>query len=123
MSDPTATIASPHSAVENSAGPGEAPDALLELLEQLAPARLVVGIPRHMNGTEGEMAEEARAFAADLERETGITVEEWDERLSSEAARKALLESGASRAARRDRGSTDMMAATLILRSYLASRR
>ena len=123
VSDPTATIASPHGVVENSAEAGEAPEELLDLLEELAPARLVVGIPRHMDGSEGEMAEEARAFAGDLQRRTGVAVEEWDERLSSEAARKALLEAGASRKTRRDKGSTDMMAATLVLRSYLGSLR
>lgn len=121
VSDPTATIASPHSVVENAADPGEVPGELLAVLEDLSPARLVVGIPRHMDGSEGEMADEARAFAEDLERRTGIAVEEWDERLSSEAARKALLEAGASRKTRRAKGSTDMMAAALVLRSYLGS--
>lgn len=122
-SDPSATIASPRATVDHAGDPEEPPAELLSLLEELDPALVVVGIPRHMDGSEGEMAEEARAFAEDLQRRTGIAVEEWDERLSSEAARKALLEAGASRKTRRAKGSTDMMAATLLLRSYLGSLR
>lgn len=82
---------------------------------------LVVGIPRHMDGSEGEMAREARAFARALEERTGVPVTEWDERLSSEGARRALVEAGVSRRTREQKGSTDMMAATLLLRAYLGS--
>ena len=123
VSDPTATIASPHSAVERSGEPDEPPGALVELLDRLAPARVVVGLPRHMDGSEGEMAEEVRAFARGLREATGLPVEEWDERLTTSAAERALLESGAPRGKRRERGRVDAMAAAMLLRSYLASPR
>lgn len=123
MSDPTRTIASPHGVVENGDPPEEPPRALLDLLSETSPRRIVVGVPRHMDGTEGDMAREAIAFGEALEEATGIPVEGWDERLSSAAAERALLETGAPRGRRRAKGSTDVVAATLMLRSYLASRR
>lgn len=123
VSDPTATIASPHSAVDRRGDPDALPDALLDLLERLEPATVVVGMPRHMDGSEGEMVEEVRAFADSLRDATGLPVEEWDERLTTAAAERALVEGGAPRNKRRERGRIDAMAATMLLRSYLASDR
>ena len=122
VSDPTATIASPHSAVRHEDDPESPPEELMELLADLAPARIVVGIPRHMDGSEGEMADEARTFAAALEEDSGIPVETWDERLSSTAAERALLETGVPRKKRREKGRVDAMAATLVLKAWLAAR-
>lgn len=123
VSDPTRTIASPHSVVDNSGDPTEAPEELLRLLRELDPAEVVVGMPLHMDGSEGEMAREARAFIEALEEETGLAVREWDERLTSTAARRALRETGAPRGRREVKGSTDVMAATLLLRAYLEAPR
>lgn len=123
MSDPTRTIASPHDVVENDGDPDEPPQVLLDLLSELSPARVVVGVPRHMDGTEGEMAREARAFGRALSEAADVPVAEWDERLSSQAARRAMIESGAPESKRRRKGGTDVVAATLMLRSYLASLR
>lgn len=107
--------------VETRGDPEELPDELLDLLAELDPDRIVVGIPRHMDGSEGEMAREARAFGRAVEERSGVPVTGWDERLSSEAARRALIDAGASRRTRETRGTTDMMAATLLLRAYLGS--
>lgn len=123
VSDPTGTIASPHSAVDRRGDPDDVPDALLDLLDRLDPGTVVVGLPRHMDGSEGEMVEEVRDFADSLRDVTGRTVEEWDERLTTAAAERALVESGVPRRKRRERGRLDAMAATMLLRSYLASRR
>lgn len=123
VSDPTATIASPHSAVDRRGDPDDLPDALLDLLDRLDPATVLVGVPRHMDGTEGEMVDEVRAFAESLREATGLDVEEWDERLTTSAAERALRESGAPRGKRREKGRVDAMAAAVLLRSYLASRR
>lgn len=122
VSDPTATIASPHSAVRHEGDPESPPEELMELLAELAPGRIVVGIPRHMDGSEGEMADEARTFASALEEGSGIPVETWDERLSSTAAERALLETGVPRKKRREKGRVDAMAATLVLKAWLAAR-
>lgn len=108
--------------MEHRGAADEPPPRLLDLLERLSPARIVIGIPRHMDGSEGEMAREARAFGRALGKASGVPVAEWDERLSSAAAERALRESGAPRKKRRQKGSTDVLAATLVLRSYLESR-
>lgn len=123
VSDPTGTIASPHSAVDRRGDPDELPEPLLDLLDRLDPVTVVVGLPRHMDGSEGEMVDEVRAFADSLREASGRSVEEWDERLTTAAAERALVEGGAPRRKRRERGRLDAMAATMLLRSYLASRR
>lgn len=122
VSDPTATIASPHSAVRHDGDPERAPEALTELLAELSPVRIVVGVPRHMDGSEGEMAAEARTFAATLSDATGVPVDTWDERLSSAAARRTLAEAEVPLRKRREKGRVDAMAATLVLKAWLASR-
>lgn len=122
-SDPSGTIAAPRAVVEHGGDPEEPPAELLSLLEELSPTLVVVGIPRHMDGSEGEMAREARTFGRALAEASGITVVEWDERLTTEAAERALVASGASRRKRSEKGARDRMAAALLLKSFLASRR
>lgn len=123
LSDPSGVIASPHGVVEHHGEePDSLPEALLTLLESVGAGRIVVGVPLHMDGRAGEMAGEARAFARALRDRTGLPVEEWDERLSSSAAERALIESGAPRRVRREKGRVDAMAAALTLRAYLRSR-
>lgn len=120
-SDPTRTIASPHSTVPAGEDPLDPSPELLGLLDELEPSRVVLGIPLHMDGTAGEMAGEAREFARRLAAETGLEVVEWDERLSTEGARRAMLETGARRGRRREKGGADRLAAAMVLRAYLAS--
>ncbi len=94
--------------------------ALDELLGPYAPERLVVGLPLGMSGTEGTQAARVRAFAERAGAHLGLPVEFWDERLTTVAAERALLEADLSR--RRRREVVDKVAASLILQSYLASR-
>lgn len=122
VSDPTRTIASPHSVVPNGGDPDDPPDELLLLLEELGAETVVLGMPREMDGTAGEMASEVERFGERLSKRTGLPVVEWDERLSSEAARRELTESDAPERIRREKGRTDMVAASLLLKAYLASR-
>lgn len=119
VSDPTRTIASPHSVVRNEGKPSEPPEDLLALVEEIDPAVLLLGIPLEMDGSEGEMAREIRAFGDRLRETSGRRIVEWDERLTSAGAERFLRESGVRRAERRERGRTDMLAATMMLRSYL----
>lgn len=122
-SDPTRTIVTPQAAVEaSSRGPKEVPDALLDLIRELEARELVVGIPLQMDGSEGEMAREARAFGRALAARTGLTVVEWDERLTSALAERELSSLGLPRRKRREKGRADMLAAAALVRSYLASR-
>ena len=119
LSDPTGTIASPHTAIraERSDRP---PKGLIDLVRDVAPVAIVLGIPVNMDGSEGEMAREAREFGRSLARATGISVVEWDERLTSARARRSLAESG-RKAKKRGPGEEDMIAAAHLLRSYMDS--
>lgn len=84
---------------------------------QYGVTRLVVGLPRNMNGTEGPRAEAVRAFAREVEARLGLPVTLWDERLTTMQAERALLEADLSRARRRQ--VIDRLAAQLILQSFL----
>src|SRR5450432_129536 len=81
--------------------------------------RIVVGLPRHMNGSIGAAAEEARSFAEKLRGVVTCQVLTWDERLSTVAAHRALREGGKS--SRQTRGYIDQVAAQMLLQSYLDS--
>jgi len=94
--------------------------ALEALAREREVTRAVVGLPINMDGSEGPRAEASRAFARALEQALGIPVELWDERLSTVAAERALLEADVSRAKRRE--VIDQVAATLILQGWLDAR-
>jgi len=79
--------------------------------------KIVIGFPKNMNDTEGERCEKVLAVKADLERRCNLPVELWDERLTTVAADKAMMESGIRR---ENRGLyVDEIAAMLILQGYL----
>jgi putative holliday junction resolvase len=92
--------------------------AIERLLGEWRPARLLVGMPLHMDGTESEMAQRAQKFAQRLHGRFGLPVQTWDERLSSFEARGALLQSGS-----RDfkKSGVDSLSACLILESWFAA--
>lgn len=81
---------------------------------------IVLGLPKNMNATEGVRVELTKEFKEKLERRTGLPVVFWDERLTTVAADKAMMEAGIRRENRKDY--VDMIAATLILQGYLDSR-
>lgn len=81
------------------------------------PARIVVGLPLNMNGTEGPKALECREFAAQLEAACALPVVLWDERGSSVTANRILSDAGKKRGKQRAR--VDAVAASVILQSYL----
>ncbi|MBB5336866.1 Holliday junction resolvase RuvX [Pectinatus brassicae] len=93
---------------------------LNELIEEYSIDKIVVGLPRNMNGTEGERCDVVRDFAEHL-KEVVSTPEIifWDERLSTVAAEKYLVAADVSRAKRRK--IIDKMAAVFILQGYLDS--
>ena len=94
-------------------------DELARLLAPYAPARLVVGLPLNMDGSEGPQAAKVRRFAERVGTHTGIPIALWDERLTTVEAEETLRSTGAKR--RRERGLVDQVAAAGILRSYLAA--
>lgn len=81
--------------------------------------QIVVGLPRHMNGSEGVSAEKAREFAEKLKKVVSCEVRTWDERLSTVAAHRSLREAGKS--SRQTRGIVDQVAAQHLLQGYLDS--
>ena len=82
--------------------------------------RIVVGLPRNMDGTVGEQGRKAIRYAGVIREELGLPVEMWDERLSTVSASRVLLEADMSRAKRKK--VIDKMAAAVILQGYLDAR-
>ena len=79
----------------------------------------VLGLPKNMNNTSGERVEKTMEFKAMLERRTGVPVHMWDERLTTVAADRTLIEAGVRRENRKEY--VDMLAAVYILQGYLDS--
>ena len=88
-----------------------------ELILEYGVEEIVLGLPINMNATEGERAQLTMEFKEKLERRTGLPVIMWDERLTTVAADKAMIEAGIRREHRKEY--VDMIAATLILQGYL----
>jgi len=78
---------------------------------------IVVGLPKKLDGSEGDRAEKSRAFAADLERRTGLPVIMWDERFSTVSAAAVLTDAGVGLEEKEK--VIDKMAAQIILQNYL----
>ncbi len=87
------------------------------LIVEYEVTEIVLGLPKNMNGTEGVRVELTEEFREKLERRTGLPVTMWDERLTTVAADKIMMEAGIRRENRKEY--VDMIAATLILQSYL----
>ena len=98
-------------------GGDKALDAVVSAVGELKPSRVLVGLPRNMDGTYGPAAEHSRAFADQLRARVECTVDLWDERLTTVAAQRALRDSG--RKARDQRGVIDQVAAQILLQSWL----
>lgn len=91
--------------------------ALLVIAEKRAIGGLVLGLPRNMDGSEGPRCQSTRAFARNLSRLSDLPIGFWDERLSTVAAERALLEADASRSRRAQ--VIDHVAAGYILQGLL----
>ena len=92
-----------------------------ELIREYGAGEIVLGYPKNMNGTIGERAKLSEAFAEELRtRFSDVSVVLWDERLSTVAAERVLIDADLRRKKRRK--VIDMMAAVVILQNYLDSR-
>ena len=92
-----------------------------ELILQYEVGEIVLGCPKHMNGTEGVRVELTKEFQDKLGRRTGLPVAMWDERLTTVEADRTMMNAGVRRENRKDY--VDMIAATLILQGYLDRRK
>lgn len=90
---------------------------LLEIAREREAAGLVLGLPRNMDGSEGPRCQSTRAFARNLERLTDLPIGFWDERLSTVAAERALIEADLTRKRRKE--VIDAVAASYILQGAL----
>jgi putative Holliday junction resolvase len=115
LSDPLGTFAQPWETFPNRGAKTFIP--LAEKLRSREVTRIVVGLPKHMNGDEGEKAQEARAFGQALAAQSGLPVEFVDERLTTLAAQRTLIESNVP--GRKKRALVDQIAATLILQTWM----
>ena len=90
-----------------------------ELVKEYNVEKIVLGLPKNMNNTVGERGEDTLSFRDALVRRTGLEVILWDERLTTVASEKVLMESGVRRENRKK--VIDQIAASMILQGYLDS--
>jgi putative Holliday junction resolvase len=119
VSDETCTLASPLATVPND--PRTIWTRIAREMEDRLVDKVVIGLPRKLDGSEGDAADSARRFAAELERRTAVVVEFWDERFTTTIAERSLIESGVRRKRRRE--VIDAVAAAVLLQSWLDARR
>lgn len=116
LSDVSRTVASPLETIRRTKF-GKDAAALLQLCAEHDVGGLVVGLPVNMDGTEGPRAQATRAFVRNLSALDAPPAAYWDERLSTAAVTRTLIEADASRARRADL--VDKLAATYILQGAL----
>lgn len=118
ISDPDGVMAMPLMVIE---GTGSGYDSVVEriraLLNEYEVQRIVVGMPRQLNGVLGKQAEEVQEFVSRLSQEIEVPIDTWDERLSTVAARRMAIEARGSRGRRKKE--VDDLAAVVILQGYL----
>lgn len=119
VSDRDGVIASPLTVL--SGRDAKDPMAVARLVEQEEAQAVVIGLPVSLDGTEGPQAERVRKQAERIGAVLEVPMSFQDERLSTTAAHRALAEAGVR--ARDRRGSVDMLAAAVLLQSWLDSRR
>ena len=116
VSDSLRSVASPLETIKRKKFTLDA-NRLLDITAARDIKGIVLGLPRNMDGSEGPRAQATRAFARNLERLTPLPITYWDERLSTVAAERALLEADASR--KRRAAVIDNIAAAYILQGLL----
>ena len=121
VSDPLGITAQPLEVVHRDAN-GSEWKRLPVIIKQYQPVRAIIGLPINMNGTEGEQAQAARLFAKTFSRKfPRVEVIFQDERLTTVASERLLIEAGVRRVKRKNK--RDIIAATLILQMYLNTHR
>lgn len=116
VSDTFRRVATPLTTIKRKKFTTDA-EALLNLTTERNIAGLVLGLPLNMDGTEGPRCQSTRAFARNLEKLTDLPITFWDERLSTVAAERALLEADTTRKRRAE--VIDHVAASYILQGAL----
>jgi putative Holliday junction resolvase len=116
LSDGSRTIASPYRTIKRRKFTQDASE-LLDIIGREGVGGLIIGLPINMDGSEGPRCQSSRQFARNLEQKTDVPMAFWDERLSTAAVTRTLLEADASRKRRAE--VVDKMAAAYILQGVL----
>ncbi|MEW6091495.1 Holliday junction resolvase RuvX [Parvibaculum sp.] len=116
LSDVSRSIATPLETIKRTKFTADA-ERLIALAKEHGVVALIVGLPLNMDGTEGPRCQSTRAFVRNLEKLTDLPVVFWDERMSTQAVTRTLLDADASRARRAEL--VDKMAASYILQGAL----
>jgi putative Holliday junction resolvase len=111
VSDETGTVAQPVGYVTGGV------NEVLRVATERGAGKIVVGVPRRLDGTSSAQTERVQQFVAALQQATTLPVEDWDERLTTAQAERVLLEGDVRRAERKQK--RDQLAATILLQSYL----
>ena len=116
LSDETATVAQ---ALEQFTADSDeaAVRKISESVTERGVGKVIVGLPRNMDGSYGPQAQKVSQFVENLRAKISVPVETWDERLTTVAAERAMLEGDLSRAQRKAR--RDKIAAQILLQGYL----
>jgi putative Holliday junction resolvase len=118
LSDPLGITARPLSVVERKLSKKENIAQMQAIVREHEVTKLVVGLPLNMDGTEGRLAPETRAFGEELAAALSVSVEFLDERLTTMQAERMLVEE-ADLSREKRKGVRDKLAASLILQTYL----
>ena len=121
ISDKTGLIASSYEVLRHDNNPNDCLDELKSIVESMKVEALVLGLPKNMNNTLGERAEETIKFKKILEEQLKLPVYLEDERLTTKSAESLLIKGDTSRKKRKK--VIDKVAATIILQSFLNQRR
>ncbi len=116
VSDPMGWTAQGLKTIRNK-GNNHVIDELAKIIDQYDVEKIVLGLPKNMDGSLGERAERTILFKAVLENKLDIMVEEWDERLTTAAAGRTMIETGLKRS--KKKGMVDKLSAIYILQGYL----
>ena len=116
VSDSLRRVSSPLETIKRTKFTADAA-RLLQIIADRQIGGIVLGLPRNMDGSEGPRCQSTRAFARNLEKLTDVPITFWDERLSTVAAERALLEADTSRKRRAE--VIDHVAAGYILQGVL----
>jgi putative pre-16S rRNA nuclease len=116
LSDVTRSVATPYDTIRRAKFTADA-KTIREVVEKNQVGALVIGLPLNLDGSEGPRAQSTRAFARNLAAHVEVPMVFWDERLSTAAVERHLIEAGASRKRRAE--VVDRMAAAYILQGAL----
>jgi len=92
---------------------------LEELIREKSVEQIVIGMPRNMNGTYGPATDKVKKFIEQLKETIQVPIRAWDERLTSVEANRLLIQGNVRREKRKEK--VDMMAAAILLQSFLDS--